>query len=147
VHALVEYIDGSVIAQLANPDMRSPIALALSWPRRMPAPTPPLDLAKLATLTFEEPDLQRFPALGLAIAALKRGGGATAVLNAANEVAVEAFLEGRMRVPQIALVVEHTLNHMDATGSGLADADSLPAVVALDTEARRVAGQMIDRLE
>jgi 1-deoxy-D-xylulose-5-phosphate reductoisomerase len=146
VHALVEYIDGSVVAQLANPDMRSPIALALSWPHRMAAPTPPLDLAKLAQLTFEEPDLVRFPALSVAIDAMQRGPGATAALNAANEVAVEEFLSGGLRVPQIAVVVQQTLNHMDATGLGLAEPDSLAAVLALDDEARAVARQRIRAL-
>jgi 1-deoxy-D-xylulose-5-phosphate reductoisomerase len=146
VHALVEYIDGSVVAQLANPDMRSPIALALAWPRRMAAPTPPLDLAKLAQLTFEEPDLGRFPALSVAIDAMARGPGATAALNAANEVAVEEFLSGRLRVPQIALVVQQTLNHMDATASGLAEPQSLAAVLALDGEARAVTRQRIAAL-
>jgi 1-deoxy-D-xylulose-5-phosphate reductoisomerase len=140
VHAMVEYIDGSVVAQLANPDMRSPIALALAWPRRMPSPTPPLDLAKLGTLTFEAPDEVRFPALRVAWAALRRGGGATAVLNAANESAVEAFLAGRIGIPQIAQVVEQTINHLDAKSGGLNAPGTLADVLAMDGEARRVAG-------
>ena len=142
VHALVEYIDGSVVAQLANPDMRSPIAVALAWPRRMPSPTPPLDLAKLATLTFEAPDEDRFPALRVAWAALRRGTGATAALNAANEVAVEAFLGGKLNFPAIALVVEQTLDHMEQAGE-LAEPGTIAAVTAIDTTARRVAGQQI----
>jgi 1-deoxy-D-xylulose-5-phosphate reductoisomerase len=143
VHALVEYIDGSVVAQLANPDMRSPIALALAWPKRMATPTPPLDLAKLTTLTFEAPDAVRFPAFAVAKAALERGPGATAVLNAANEVAVEAFLAGRLRIPQIALVVEQCLARMDAAAGGLAAPVDLDGVFALDADARRVAGQTV----
>lgn len=145
VHALVEYVDGSVVAQLANPDMRSPIALALAWPRRMPAPTPPLDLARIGSLTFEAPDLGRFPALGVALGALRRGGGATAALNAANEVAVEAFLARRLPFPGIALVVEATLGHMEAAGD-LGEPGSIDDVMALDAAARRVAGQRIAAL-
>lgn len=146
VHALVEYIDGSVVAQLANPDMRSPIALALAWPRRMVAPTPPLDLASIGSLTFEAPDLQRFPALRVAIDALKRGPGATAALNAANEVAVEAFLDGKLRLPGIAIVVERVLNHMDATGGGLAAPADVDGVMAIDTAARAQARQHVGAL-
>jgi 1-deoxy-D-xylulose-5-phosphate reductoisomerase len=146
VHAMVEYIDGSVVAQLANPDMRSPIALALAWPKRMASPTPPLDLAKLATLTFEAPDVARFPAFAVAKQALERGPGATAVLNAANEIAVEAFLDGRLRIPQIALVVEQSLAHIDATGGGLAAPVDIDGVFALDAAARRVAGQRVAAL-
>ncbi len=145
VHALVEYIDGSVVAQLANPDMRSPIALALAWPRRMPSPTPPLDLAKLATLTFEAPDEVRFPALRVAWAALRRGGGATAAMNAANEVAVEGFLSAHHKFPHIALAVEETLNHMERDGD-LSEPASIDAVMAIDAAARRVAGQCLARL-
>ncbi len=146
VHALVEYIDGSVVAQLANPDMRSPIALALAWPRRMPSPTPPLDLAKLATLTFEVTDEVRFPALRIAWAALRRGGGATAVLNAANEVAVEAFLVRQIRFPQIAQVVEDTLSKIDAEAGGLDAPGTLDAVLALDKAARQSARQHVASL-
>ena len=142
VHALVEYVDGSVVAQLANPDMRSPIALALAWPRRMPSPTPPLDLAKLATLTFEAPDEDRFPALRVAWTALRRGTGATAALNAANEVAVEGFLAGRLKFPGIALVVEQVLDHMERAGE-MAEPMSIAEVTTIDTTARRVAGQRI----
>jgi 1-deoxy-D-xylulose-5-phosphate reductoisomerase len=145
VHALVEYIDGSVVAQLANPDMRSPIALALAWPRRMPSPTPPLDLTKLATLTFEATDEERFPALRVAWAALRRGGGATAALNAANEVAVDGFLSGAHKFTDIALVVEQTLDHMEAAGD-LSEPRSIEAVMAIDTTARRVARQCLSRL-
>jgi 1-deoxy-D-xylulose-5-phosphate reductoisomerase len=140
VHALVEYIDGSVIAQLANPDMRSPIALALAWPKRMAAPTPALDLAKLATLTFEAPDEQRFPSLRIARDALLCGGGATAALNAANEVAVEAFLARRLKFGAIARVVAETIEELSRK-TELAEPLTLDDVLAVDGAARRVAGQ------
>jgi 1-deoxy-D-xylulose-5-phosphate reductoisomerase len=109
VHSLVAYIDGSVLAQLGSPDMRTPIAYALAWPRRMAAPSARLDLAEIASLTFEKPDMVRFPAMALARQALKEGGGAPTVLNAANEVAVAGFLAGRVAFLDIARVVEQTL--------------------------------------
>src|SRR3546814_3940215 len=108
VHSLVAYVDGSVLAQLGSPDMRTPIAYALAWPRRMAAPSPRLDLAKIANLTFEAPDLQRFPALALARHALKSGGAAPTILNAANEVAVGSFLAGRIGFLDIVRVVDAT---------------------------------------
>jgi len=116
VHCLVEYCDGSVMAQLANPDMRTPIAYSLSWPVRMPTPTERLDLVKLGSLTFEAPDLERFPALEIAKSAMKAGGGAPTVLNAANEVAVAMFLEKRIGFMDIARVVGHALEHADVQG-------------------------------
>jgi 1-deoxy-D-xylulose-5-phosphate reductoisomerase len=145
VHALVEYIDGSVVAQLANPDMRAPIALALAWPRRMPSPTPRLDLARIGALTFEPPDEARFPCLRLAWAALRAGGGATAVLNAANEVAVEAVLARRLPFARIATVVERSLERASAVRSP-AEPQTLADVLALDAEARRLAGQAVAAL-
>jgi 1-deoxy-D-xylulose-5-phosphate reductoisomerase len=144
VHALVDYVDGSSIAQLANPDMRAPIAFALAWPRRMPAPTPPLDLARLGQLTFEAPDETRFPALAIARQALRRGVAATAVLNAANEVAVEAFLADRLRFPQIAQLVGETLEVMEARGT-LGETMSVDAVLALDREARQISAERMGR--
>jgi 1-deoxy-D-xylulose-5-phosphate reductoisomerase len=143
VHALVSYVDGAVLAQLACPDMRTPIAMALAWPQRMPAPTQKLDLASLATLNFEAPDLNRFPALGVAIAAMRRGGAATAVLNAANEVAVEAFLAGRLSFPGIAAVVEQTLEAMERGGL-LVVPSSLDAVLEIDIAARKVASERLN---
>src|SRR5690606_15123489 len=131
VHALVSYADGSVVAQLANPDMRSPIAMALAWPRGMPTPTPRLDLPALARLTFEAPDFARFPALRLAVDAMRSGPAATAVLNAANEVAVEAFLDGRIRFRAIAATVERVLGRLDRQGNLVAPS-SLDDVAALD---------------
>lgn len=142
VHALVAYTDGSVVAQLANPDMRSPIAMALSWPRRMPSPTPKLDLAALASLTFEKPDLGRFPALGLAIEAMKAGSGATAALNAANEVAVEAFLAERIAFGAIAGTVGRVLDRLQSTGQLVAPT-RLDDVITLDHMARRMADELL----
>jgi 1-deoxy-D-xylulose-5-phosphate reductoisomerase len=109
IHSLVQYVDGSVLAQLGNPDMRTPIAHALAWPQRHGSGVPPLDLFEIARLDFEPPDLQRFPCLRLAFEAITEGGTAPAVLNAANEVAVARFLEGGLRFTAIAEVVERTL--------------------------------------
>ncbi|MCB2193590.1 MAG: 1-deoxy-D-xylulose-5-phosphate reductoisomerase, partial [Deltaproteobacteria bacterium] len=101
VHSLVEYVDGSFLAQLGLPDMKTPIAFALAYPKRLAMDMPRLDLAQVARLSFEEPDLERFPALGLAFAAGREGGSAPAVMNAANEVAVGLFLQGRLTYGQI----------------------------------------------
>ena len=109
VHSLVEFVDGSVLAQLGSPDMRIPIAYALAWPERMETPAQRLDLAAIARLDFEAPDLARFPALRLAREALEAGGAAPIVLNAANEVAVAAFLEGRLRFTDITRCVGDAL--------------------------------------
>jgi len=109
VHSLVEFVDGSVIAQLGVPDMRLPIAYALTYPRRLPLNSPPLDLCAIARLTFESPDVTRFPGLALGYAAATTGGTMPAVLNAANEVAVAAFLEGRLKFPDIPRMVEQTM--------------------------------------
>ena len=113
VHGLVYYTDGSVLAQLGSPDMRTPIANALGWPHRIPAPSPRLDLAKLARLNFEAPDPARFPALRLARSALEAGGAAPIVLTAANEVAVASFLAGEIAFPEIAKVVHEALISAD----------------------------------
>jgi 1-deoxy-D-xylulose-5-phosphate reductoisomerase len=109
IHSLVAYIDGSVLAQLGSPDMRTPIAYTLAWPKRMASPSPRLDLAAIAQLTFEAPDPQRFPALRLAREALAAGGSAPTVLNAANEMAVQAFLNGKIGFLDIADIVEQTM--------------------------------------
>ena len=138
VHGLVYYSDGSVLAQLGSPDMRTPIANALGWPDRIPAPSPRLDLAKLAQLTFEAPDPARFPALRVARAALLAGGGAPTVLNAANEVAVAAFLDEQIGFLDIAATVERTLERMPGRRI-----DALDDVYALDREARATARQLI----
>lgn len=142
VHCLVSYRDGSVLAQLSSPDMRTPIALALSWPGRMTAPTERLDLVRLATLTFEAPDEERFPALALARAALERGGSAPAVLNAANEIAVHAFLHGRIGFLDIAATVAKCLDAAESRGL-LTPAATLEDVLAMDGEARQLARSML----
>jgi 1-deoxy-D-xylulose-5-phosphate reductoisomerase len=138
VHGLVYYTDGSVLAQLGSPDMRTPIANALGWPDRIPAPSPRLDLARLATLTFEAPSPERFPALRLAREALIAGGGAPAVLNAANEIAVAAFLDERIGFLDIAPTVERTLDRF--VGRRISAIDD---VYALDGEARAMARALI----
>jgi 1-deoxy-D-xylulose-5-phosphate reductoisomerase len=138
VHCLVSYRDGSVLAQLSSPDMRTPIALSLAWPARMSAPTERLDLVRLGQLTFEAADEQRFPALALARAALLRGAGAPAILNAANEVAVASFLERRIGFGDIARTVERTLEAAERGGL-LAPLASLADVLAVDREARTLA--------
>jgi 1-deoxy-D-xylulose-5-phosphate reductoisomerase len=140
VHSLVAYIDGSVLAQLGSPDMRTPIAYTLGWPDRIPAPSARLDLGAIAQLTFEAPDIERFPALRLARAALRMGQGAPTALNAANEVAVAAFLGGRrLGFLDIAATVEATLERVS-----LATPRSIQDVLALDAEARRVASAVIE---
>jgi 1-deoxy-D-xylulose-5-phosphate reductoisomerase len=113
VHSLVEYVDGSFLAQLGSPDMRTPIAYAMAWPERMHAGVAPLDFTQLAALQFEAPDLTRYPCLELAYQALHQGGSAPAVLNAANEVAVAAFLERRIPFTAIAHVVADALAQLD----------------------------------
>ena len=138
IHSLVEYVDGSVLAQLGNPDMRTPIAQALAHPERVDAGVASLDLAALASLTFAAPDLDRFPCLALAFGALERGGSAPIVLNAANEIAVEAFLGGRARFCEIADVCAKTLDRIAAT-----PVDSLDDALAIDAQARRAACAML----
>ena len=123
IHSMVRYQDGSVIAQLGTPDMRTPIAYAMAWPQRITAPVAPLDFMALSGLTFEQPDLQRFPCLRLAFDCLRTGGDASAVLNAANEVAVAAFLDGRIAFLQIPQLIERALAQADLAASG--DLDSL----------------------
>lgn len=132
IHSMVRYVDGSVLAQLGQPDMRTPIAYTLAWPERMPAPVERLDLARLATLDFEEPDPDQFPALGLAREALRAGGTLPTALNAANEEAVAGFLKNRIGFLDIARIVEHILSEMPRC-----EMDSLDTVLATDAEARR----------
>ncbi len=135
IHSMVDYVDGSVLAQLGTPDMRTPIAYALAWPNRMEAPAPQLSLADIKTLTFEAPDPIRFPSLRLARDALRAGNGAPTILNAANEVAVERFLRREIGFPDIARTVETTLEVM-----GNRVISSLDDVTDLDSEARVIAG-------
>jgi 1-deoxy-D-xylulose-5-phosphate reductoisomerase len=138
VHSLVEYVDGSILAQLGNPDMRTPIAHALGWPERIGSGVQSLDLAAVARLDFEPPDLERFPALRLARTVAEAGGTAPAVLNAANEVAVAAFLGGRLGFLDIPGVIESVLGRV---GSG--PADELATVLEADRRARELAEAMV----
>ena len=138
IHSMVEYVDGSVLAQLGSPDMRTPIAYALAWPDRMETPCERLDLAKIARLDFEAPDYVRFPALQLARDALAAGGARPAILNAANEVAVAAFLAGAVNFLEIAAIVADTLARYDPMAP-----ESLDAVLAIDAEARARAAERV----
>ena len=139
VHSMVAYSDGSVLAQMGQPDMRTPIAYTLAWPERMVTPVARLDLAEIGQLTFEAPDSERFPALRLARQALQTGGSAPTALNAANEVAVAGFLDGRLGFLGIAEVVERTLERIDAVPLG-----GLDDVWRIDREARRIAASMFN---
>ena len=134
IHSAVDYVDGSMLAQLGPSDMRVPIAHCLAWPARMATPMAPLDLIALGRLDFAAPDPVRFPALRLAREVLKAGGARPAILNAANEVAVAAFLAGRIGFLEIAAIVEHTLDRYDPPAP-----ETLDAVIAVDATARRVA--------
>jgi 1-deoxy-D-xylulose-5-phosphate reductoisomerase len=138
IHALVAFRDGSMLAQLASPDMRTPIALSLTWPSRMATPTKRIDLVELGQLSFERPDEERFMALALGRQVLKRGGMAPAVLNAANEVAVDAFLDGRLGFLQIAQLVAKTLDVAEGRGL-LGVATDVGAIIAVDAAARQLA--------
>jgi len=143
IHALVAYRDGSMLAQLACPDMRTPIAIGLSWPMRMAAPTKRLDLLEVGQLSFERPDERRFQALALARQAMRLGGTAPAVLNAANEVAVEAFLAGRIGFLQIAQLVADTLELADTKGV-LGLAKDLDTVLNSDAAGRALALNLLE---
>jgi 1-deoxy-D-xylulose-5-phosphate reductoisomerase len=146
VHGLVEFRDGSLIAQLGSPDMRIPIAHCLAWPdERLTGPAPRLDLARASTLTFEEPDLERFPALRLARSALEAGGGAPTVLNAANEVAVEEFLARRLGFTGIAALVEATLEAAVA-GDLTGEPESVDEAIAIDHNSRLLAHKLLPEI-
>ena len=140
IHSLVDYVDGSVLAQLGNPDMRTPIANALAWPERIDSGVAPLDLFAIARLDFQAPDEQRFPCLRLARQAAEAGNSAPAVLNAANEVAVEAFLERRIRFPDIAGMIEQVLDQ-----EPVVPLPSLDAVFAADQRARELSREWLRR--
>ena len=140
IHSLVDYVDGSVLAQLGNPDMRTPIANALAWPERIDSGVAPLDLFAIARLDFEAPDEQRFPCLRLARQAAEAGDSAPAMLNAANEVAVAAFLDGRVRYLEIASIIDEVLNLEPVVALG-----DLEAVFTADAKARVLAEQWLKR--
>jgi len=142
VHSMVEYIDGSVVAQMGNPDMRTPIAYGLGWPDRVESGVPLLDLVKTGGLHFEEPDLQRFPALALSRQAMETGKSASIVLNAANEVAVEAFLNERIRFTEITEVIDDVLQ-----ASEWILPDSIDIVLSVDEDARRRAQECVNKLK
>ncbi|KQR55435.1 1-deoxy-D-xylulose-5-phosphate reductoisomerase [Acidovorax sp. Leaf160] len=142
IHSMVQFVDASIIAQLGTPDMRVPIACGLAWPERIESGAARLDFAALAGLTFEEADAKRFPGLHLSWQALRAAPGTTAVLNAANEVAVAAFLERRIRFDQI-----HQLNLATLEALSPSKPDSLEALLALDAEARAAADRIADRLQ
>jgi 1-deoxy-D-xylulose-5-phosphate reductoisomerase len=145
VHGLVEFRDGSVVAQLGSPDMRIPIAHCLAWPQRIDGPAPRLDLARVRELTFEEPDLVRFPALALARQAMETGGAAPTVLNAADEIAVGEFIAGRIVFPAIAALVEATLDAAAARGL-LAEPAGIDAALAIDHIARSLARDLLPEI-
>lgn len=140
IHSLVDYVDGSVLAQLGNPDMRTPIAHALAWPERVDSGVAPLDLFRVGRLDFQEPDEGRFPCLRLARQAAEAGGSAPAMLNAANEIAVAAFLGRRIRFTEIASIIDEVLNREAALA-----VESLDAVVEADARARAAAQQWLVR--
>lgn len=142
IHSMVEFRDGSTLAQLSPPDMKGPVACAFAWPDRLDWPAPTLDLARLAKLTFEAPDEELFPALGLARTAYRMGGGAPAALNGANEAAVAAFLDRRIGFLDIARTVERALERMDASGELRANG-GLEQALETDRRARDVAEAII----
>jgi 1-deoxy-D-xylulose-5-phosphate reductoisomerase len=138
VHSLVQYRDGSVLAQLGNPDMRTPIAHALGWPERIDSGVAALDLAAVGSLDFRAPEPERFPCLALAMEAARSGAGAPVALSAANEMAVAAFLDGKIRFTGIAPVIDSVLAEYADSAPG-----DLDDILALDGEARRLAGEKI----
>ena len=140
VHSMVEYVDGSVIAQLGVADMGIPILYALTYPRRLGCPGARLDLTQVGSLTFEDPDTERFPCLGLARRALAEGGCAPAILNAANEMAVAAFLDGRIGFTQIPEVIDETLGRVPNRAL-----DSVESCVEVDAETRALVGERLGR--
>ncbi len=146
IHSMVEYVDGSVLAQMGSPDMRTPIAYALGWPNRMAAPVERLDLTAMSGLTFFKPDTEKFMALRLARQALERGGCASNVLNASNEVAVAEFLAGRIKFLDIAKVVEAALERHERAGDFTSSVYDIDDIIALDESARQTSRQYIKAL-
>lgn len=142
IHSMVDYVDGSVLAQMGNPDMRTPIAHAMAWPERFDSGVAPLDIFEVGHMDFEKPDLQRFPCLRLAYEAIKAGGIMPTVLNAANEIAVEAFLNEQLKFTDIAVIIERTMRQFAADS-----AETLELVLAADRQAREVAVALIENLD
>jgi 1-deoxy-D-xylulose-5-phosphate reductoisomerase len=145
VHGMVEFTDRSVMAQLGSPDMRTPIAHCLGWPDRIVGPAAKLDLAKIGQLTFEAPDYERFPGLRLAYDALRTGDGATTVYNAANEVAVAAFIAEKIKFGAIARLVEATMNAW-VRGGNLAPLSSADDALSVDHSARKIAVTLLPQI-
>ena len=139
IHSMVYYTDGSVLAQLGQPDMRTPIAHALGWPKRIASGVKKLDLTQVGKLEFRSPEIERYPCLLLAVEAMKRGGTATAILNAANEEAVEAFLQQKISFSQISVVIDRALQEITVT-----TADTLDNIMSADKQARRFARTLIE---
>ena len=142
IHSMVSYTDGSILAQLGNPDMRTPIAHCLAWPERIASGVEPLDIFDVAKLEFEKPDLQRFPCLKLCYQAMQAGGSASIVLNAANEIAVEAFLQNKIAYTAIAGLIENVLGEITIT-----DANTLDEILAADQSAREIARLHMKKLQ
>jgi len=142
IHSMVSYTDGSVLAQMGNPDMRTPIAHAMAWPERMSSGVEPLDIFEVAKLEFEKPDFKRFPCLAMAYEALNEGGTATTILNAANEMAVDAFLNKKLSFTNISKVIEKTLENTTKV-----EADSLQTILQADSDARHVSAEWVNQLE
>ncbi|TPQ24646.1 1-deoxy-D-xylulose-5-phosphate reductoisomerase [Methylomonas koyamae] len=142
IHSMVDYVDGSVLAQMGNPDMRTPIAHAMAWPERFDSGVEPLNIFQVKHMDFEQPDLQRFPCLKLAYLAIKAGGIMPTVLNAANEIAVDAFLNERVRFTDIAKIIERSMAHFEPEA-----ADTLDHVLDADRRAREVAETVIAQLQ
>jgi len=141
IHSMVDYVDGSVLAQMGNPDMRTPIAHAMAWPERFDSGVAPLNIFEVGHMDFEQPDLQRFPCLRLAYEAIKAGGIMPTVLNAANEIAVEAFLNEQVRFTDIAKIIERSMAKFSADS-----ADTLELILQADHNAREVAKTVIAQL-
>lgn len=142
IHSMVSYTDGSVLAQMGRPDMRTPIAHAMAWPERMPSGVEPLDIFEVAKLEFEKPDFDRFPCLAMAYQSLETGGSATTVLNAANEIAVDAFLNKQLSFTNISKVIEKTLTSIKSV-----TADDLQTILQADSDARLSALEWVKQLE
>jgi 1-deoxy-D-xylulose-5-phosphate reductoisomerase len=138
---MVEYIDGSVLAQLGNPDMRTPIAYALGYPERLSSGVSSLDFFKIGRLDFEAPDTHKFPCLRLAFEALKLGGNAPAILNAANEIAVKAFIEEKIRFTEISNIIAYVMEH-----SKITEVTNLAMLISTDAEARFIASRRIEEI-
>ena len=141
IHSMVDYVDGTVLAQMGNPDMRIPIAHAMAWPERFDSGVSPLDIFEVKRMDFEQPNLERFPCLRLAIEAINAGGIMPAVLNAANEIAVDAFLNEQVRFVDIPVIIERSMHAFEAQ-----EADSLEIILAIDQSARDTALQVIEEL-